>query len=1496
MLMGCEETKHPKIVGLCTNGVHRLISNNAVLPASLPATIDCLGKLVEAGIEELKVLQCALALVTNSTIVYGELLPKPIIICFRLKSSKDPTTAAIAAATLRQLVHAVLERVEREDGAGAAAPPVARRHTHAPPNLRQAASDAYLLFQDLCLLTNGDVPHWLLGVTEMSQSFGLELVETALTGSPNLFFRHPEFRFLLKEKVCALVIRMFSPSTARTTHGEQSQKAGRSLSFAVMIRLLRITKALIMQFYNLLATESEIFLSMLVRFLDNEKPVWQRVTSLEVLHSIICQPELIKAFCVHYDMQPSSTKVYRDLLVAIGTYVTAALQDGTHSERVVLGAPAVAGKAMFIEMLDKVDIPSITDTYGVSVAFACLLDCVKSMSSFITIPVPSAATAAVAAPPAPPPDLPIWLTMVESSWFGLLPALSQILQLSPAPTVTEPICKAFTSMIRVTGVLQMNEKRTAFVSVLCSACLPVGYSASTELTATKAQVSAKELQSSHAMLNAAICLGGVMGESWGKILDTIQLLVGLVDPPNPTTGTSHVQFPPAMGGRGGHARTGSGHKRTGSGAGMLQNAGQAAEVMAIGSLMSQLFASTTQLDDNSLQSLIHEACQLSEITLAQAAGSQSVNSGLFRNSAHLFMTVKILDVCLVNMDRIMVFWPLVTAHLIEISSHPNTELRDGGLEALTRLVVAALAHPRSPPIQESPGLQQAILSPLRNLSSCNTAVAYKRQLECVLQVMDTSGDSLKHAWPVVIGIINDAMTTMQPMPNATTIRIAFDSIRMVVTDFLPTVPLTCYPLLMDTISRFGQQNVDVNICLSAIGLLWNVSDFLSRHGAKMQNDLSAASQEQQQQQQAGSAPCVDVDEASLWMGLFDKLAQLCVDSRSEVRKSANQTLFSTITTHGNLLKPDTWQQFMATILFPLLANVDAAFKAAESAAPQPEQPGFMVHHSRNTAAKQWDETRVVTLGGVSKVFATFHDVLMKLATFPTMWNQLLEHIKKSSAEPSEEVSKAAILALQEVSRSTTTADLAVAAAAAAIAAGRDGGVAGAAVDAAAMLELWVSAWHVWLHIAKESAVRQPRPSLNYLTALVETFPFLYKHISASFTHHDATNMMAAVRAIADLQHHEALSSSTMTTVQDASIQAMLSLLPSESERTTPARAALVPMVLKELAIYASLGCGPPPPPEGSTRKPRAGACVPFSLTAMDKVSLLYTRYSDLPEVVSGQVALVILDVLKVPMARKYACPMLSLWRRSVHTFVSVVTAAVRGGNLHEALASRDDAVAKSANALCGQIVAVLDAALFTEVQQPAELSAEERESDAALDVELVHLIRDALLPAGADGSNGSRSNEGGADESSPQNVYYASLYGLLQRGTLNQLQPPPSDASGRAESPSRRSTFARESFQTLLDTALSASSGGGSSLDALLATSRNVLERHIEDDAANANLPPERAADAAFVLKAMSSVITPERKVLAVELYPLFVKCVACQSKAVKEPLQDLLRLYLSLF
>ena len=46
---------------------------------------------------------------------------------------------------------------------------------------------------------------------------------------------------------------------------------------------------------------------------------------------------------------------------------------------------------------------------------------------------------------------------------------------------------------------------------------------------------------------------------------------------------------------------------------------------------------------------------------------------------------------------------------------------------------------------------------------------------------------------------------------------------------------------------------------------------------------------------------------AVWMLLFQRLADLCVNEHSAIRKSAAQTLFSTISAHGGLLQDDTWR-------------------------------------------------------------------------------------------------------------------------------------------------------------------------------------------------------------------------------------------------------------------------------------------------------------------------------------------------------------------------------------------------------------------------------------------------------------------------------------------------------------------------------------------------------------------------------------------------------------
>jgi hypothetical protein len=62
------------------------------------------------------------------------------------------------------------------------------------------------------MLVGADQPVWMTGIVEMTRTFGLELLESMLSEFPAVFVKHAPFRALLKERVCSLVIKLFSPN------------------------------------------------------------------------------------------------------------------------------------------------------------------------------------------------------------------------------------------------------------------------------------------------------------------------------------------------------------------------------------------------------------------------------------------------------------------------------------------------------------------------------------------------------------------------------------------------------------------------------------------------------------------------------------------------------------------------------------------------------------------------------------------------------------------------------------------------------------------------------------------------------------------------------------------------------------------------------------------------------------------------------------------------------------------------------------------------------------------------------------------------------------------------------------------------------------------------------------------------------------------------------------------------------------------------------------
>ncbi|XP_032204739.1 protein MON2 homolog isoform X7 [Mustela erminea] len=1581
-LMGCG-TKEPKITQLCLTAIQRLMSHEVVSETAAGNIINMLWQLMENSLEELKLLQTVLVLLTTNTVVHDESLSKAIVLCFRLHFTKDNITNNTAAATVRQVVTVVFERMVAEDERhrDIIEQPVlvqGNSNRRSVSTLKPCAKDAYMLFQDLCQLVNADAPYWLVGMTEMTRTFGLELLESVLNDFPQVFLQHQEFSFLLKERVCPLVIKLFSPNI-KFRQGSSSSSSPAPVEkpyFPICMRLLRVVSVLIKQFYSLLVTECEIFLSLLVKFLDADKPQWLRAVAVESIHRLCVQPQLLRSFCQSYDMKQHSTKVFRDIVNALGSFIQSLFlvpptgnpattnQAGNNNSGGPVSAPANSGmlgigggvtllpafeyrgtwipiltitvqgsaKATYLEMLDKVEPPTIPEGYAMSVAFHCLLDLVRGITSMIEgelgkVETECQTTTEAASSPTQSSEQQelqstsdqmdkekvsraVWEEMVNACWCGLLAALSLLLDASTDEAATENILKAELTMAALCGRLGLVTSRDAFITAICKGSLPPHYALTVLNTTTAATLSnksysiqgqsvmmispsseshqqvvavgqplavqpqgtvmltSKNIQCMRTLLNLAHCHGAVLGTSWQLVLATLQHLVWILG------------LKPSSGGA---LKPG----RAVEGPSTVLTTAVMTDLPVISNILSRLFESSQYLDDVSLHHLINALCSLSLEAMDMAYGNNKEPS--------LFAVAKLLETGLVNMHRIEILWRPLTGHLLEkVCQHPNSRMREWGAEALTSLIKAGLTFNHDPPLSQNQRLQLLLLNPLKEMSSINHPDIRLKQLECVLQILQSQGDSLGPGWPLVLGV----MGAIRNDQGESLIRTAFQCLQLVVTDFLPTMPCTCLQIVVDVAGSFGLHNQELNISLTSIGLLWNISDYFFQRGETIEKELNKEEAAQQKQAEEKGvvlnrpfhpAPPFDC----LWLCLYAKLGELCVDPRPAVRKSAGQTLFSTIGAHGTLLQHSTWHTVIWKVLFHLLDRVRESSTTADKEKIESGGGNILIHHSRDTAEKQWAETWVLTLAGVARIFNTRRYLLQPLGDFSRAWDVLLDHIQSAALSKNNEVSLAALKSFQEILQIVSPV--------------RDsdkpetppavnvpvpvllGSISGPGLsrpfvrtdsigdrlgrynsseppvvtDELEDLNLWWAAWSTWYRIGSESTKPPVTfdkltfiPSQPFLTALIQIFPALYQHIKTGFNMDDLQKLGVILHSAVSVPISSDASpfilpsytEAVLTSLQEAVLTA-LDVLQKAICVGPENMQIMYPAIFDQLLAFVEFSCKPP------------------QYGQLETKHIANAKYN---------------QTLRVPLSLKYSCPSESTWKLAVSSLLKVLSIGLPVARQHASSGKFDSMWPELAN--------TFEDFLFTKSIPPDNLSIQEFQRNESIDVEVVQLISTEILPYA----------------NFIPKEFVGQIMTMLNKGSIHSQ----SSSFTEAEIDIRlREEFSKMCFETLLQFSFSnkvttPQEGYISrmALSVLLKRSQDVLHRYIEDERLSGKcpLPRQQVTEIIFVLKAVSTLIDSLKKTQpenvdgntwaqVIALYPTLVECITCSSAEVCSALKEAL-------
>lgn len=163
-----------------------------------------------------------------------------------------------------------------------------------------------------------------------------------------------------------------------------------------------------------------------------------------------------------------------------------------------------------------------------------------------------------------------------------------------------------------------------------------------------------------------------------------------------------------------------------------------------------------------------------------------------------------------------------------------------------------------------------------------------------------------------------------------------------------------------------------------------------------------------------------VDRDKLLFSVFSLLQNLGADERPEVRNSAVRTLFQILGSHGQKLSKSMWEDCLWNYIFPTLDRSSHMAATSSKTEWQGKELGtrggkavhMLIHHSRNTAQKQWDETLVLVLGGIARILRSFFPFLRSLENFQSGWETLLLFVRNSIFNGSKEVALAAVNCLQ----------------------------------------------------------------------------------------------------------------------------------------------------------------------------------------------------------------------------------------------------------------------------------------------------------------------------------------------------------------------------------------------------------------------------------------------------------------------------------------------------
>nr|CAB3478457.1 unnamed protein product [Digitaria exilis] len=927
------------------------------------------------------------------------------------------------------------------------------------PTMRENLSDVgklgLRLLEDLTALAAGGSAMWLR-VHSLHRTFALDILEFVLSTYVAIFWALLSYQQVLRHQICSLL--MTSLRTNVELEGEAGEPSFRRL-------VLRLVSHVIRLYSSSLVTESEVFLNMLVKVTRQDLPLWHQILVLEILRGFCVEACTLRLLFQTFDMNPANTNVVENIVRALAL-VVATIQVASDS-RIEWSMDNDASNAAVLVASEAHTISlALEGLLGVVFTIATLTDEALDVGELESPKCESNSVECSGQLAL------LCMAMVNSTWLTILDSLSLILMRSAqslnshvpyyklydifpcshgcgnlinrsqGEAIILEILKGYQAFTQACGVLRAIEPLNSFLASLCKftinnpnegekksimtipqlftpyfsfismpacCCLLDQRSQKLQWISVIVLFSHQKMcrQALRTLFNVAHRLHNVLGPSWVLVLETLSALDRAIHSPHASTQEVSASVSRLS----------------------RDTSGQYSDFHILSSLNSQVRKETFLEAVRKFSLDEHSCSEVASVCIAPIVKSAHVwKFSIVRPADRqhfLFSGAHDIDTCQQSAS-----W---------LANCSNPQLRSMALDSLDQSICSVVGSEKFQGISSAPhqfqesqmvnesetvSFEYAVLSPLVILYSSNKNVDVQMgALKILLHVLERHGEKLSYSWLSILHMLRAVTDSSEK----DLISLGFQSIRVIMNEGLATIPVQCLEECILVTGAYGTQKTEINISLTAVGLLWTATDFVVKglisKSVEQANHMNEEDQLGATIEEANikQVPLKQVvDYSKLFFSVFSVLQELGSDDRPEVRNSAVRTLFQTLSTHGQKLSKSMWEDCLWSYVFPMLEHVSHLASTSSRDEWQGKELGtragkavhMLIHHSRNTAQKQWDETIVLVLGGIARLLRSFFPFLQQLSKFSSGWVLFLDFIKNSILNGSKEVALAAINCLQ----------------------------------------------------------------------------------------------------------------------------------------------------------------------------------------------------------------------------------------------------------------------------------------------------------------------------------------------------------------------------------------------------------------------------------------------------------------------------------------------------